>query len=183
VSNPDTFTGQAPRILVVFSSVDGETEKRALAGGVGAVQARALIRLRRVRDPDEESLRSGSETYERMQKEYVPPTLDDVTWADGVIFCPTAGLSRAWADFLDLLGVRMADGGLDGKVAVVASDPGHPLAIAASLLRYGFIVLPPVLAASDPIADSRVQGRRLAMIAGALKHHDTSLKGAQALFG
>ena len=36
--------------LVVFYSRHGETERLALAAGVGAVQARANIRLRRLKD-------------------------------------------------------------------------------------------------------------------------------------
>lgn len=67
-------------VLVIFYSCSGATESVALAAGVGAVQARANIRLRRLPDDSRES----SETLERMRREYVPPTAADTAWADAV---------------------------------------------------------------------------------------------------
>ena len=68
-------------VLVIFSSCDGTTERLALAAAVGAVQARASIRLRRLRD---QSPGSGEELI-RMRREYVPPASSDTAWADAVI--------------------------------------------------------------------------------------------------
>jgi hypothetical protein len=68
-------------VLVIFSSCTGATERLALAAAVGAVQARANIRLRRL--PDESSV-NGEELI-RMRREYVPPTKPDAAWADAVI--------------------------------------------------------------------------------------------------
>jgi hypothetical protein len=68
-------------VLVIFSSCDGATEKLALAAAVGAVQARASIRLRRL--PDQSS--ENGEELIRMRREYVPPTARDTAWADAVI--------------------------------------------------------------------------------------------------
>ena len=68
-------------VLVIFSSCDGATEKLALAAAVGAVQARANIRLRRL--PDQSS--GNGEDLIRMRREYVPPTGSDAAWADAVI--------------------------------------------------------------------------------------------------
>lgn len=68
-------------VLVIFSSCDGTTEKLALAAAVGAVQARASIRLRRLPD---QSQGNGEEIL-RMRREYVPPTGSDTAWADAVI--------------------------------------------------------------------------------------------------
>ena len=68
-------------VLVIFSSCDGATEKLALAAAVGAVQARASIRLRRLPD---QSPGNGEELM-RMRREYVPPTASDTAWADAVI--------------------------------------------------------------------------------------------------
>lgn len=67
-------------VLVIFYSCSGKTESVALAAGVGAVQARANIRLRRLPDQSRES----TETLERMRREYVPPTAADAAWADAV---------------------------------------------------------------------------------------------------
>lgn len=175
---------RGPRILVVFSSTRGETEKRALAAGVGAVEAHALIRLRRLGDPGAETV--PSDALERMQREYVPPTWADLVWADGVSFCPSKGSGGVWTGCLDLIGRMSAEGQLDGKVAVVASAPGHPLAVAASLLGCGFIVLPPAAVGdfdprSDAIDAARIQGRRLAMVARALGGQRVRWKDARTL--
>lgn len=73
-------------VLVIFYSHSGATEKLALAAAVGAVQARANIRLRRL--PDSSGAEEDSENSDalaRMRREYVPPTSADVTWADAVI--------------------------------------------------------------------------------------------------
>jgi hypothetical protein len=71
-------------VLVIFYSCCGRTEKLALAAAVGAVQARANIRMRRLTDSGEE-FAECRETLARMRKEYVPPTQADVIWADAVI--------------------------------------------------------------------------------------------------
>jgi hypothetical protein len=84
-------------VLVIFCSRHGSTEKLALAAAVGAVQARANIRLRRLAEPGEESAEIG-EALARMRKEYVPPTQVDVLWADAVII------------------------GMNGKIAGIAID-------------------------------------------------------------
>ena len=68
-------------VLVIFDSCSGATETLALAAAVGAVQARANIRMRRLPDDSPES----NETLARMRREYVPPTPADVLWADAVI--------------------------------------------------------------------------------------------------
>jgi len=68
-------------VLVIFESLSGRTERLALAAGVGAVQARANIRLRRLTDHSTES----NEALSRMRREYVPPTAADALWADAVI--------------------------------------------------------------------------------------------------
>jgi len=71
-------------VLVIFYSRSGATETLALAAAVGAVQARASIRLRRLPDPDE-AVSSSEEALVRMRKEYVPPAESDVKWADAII--------------------------------------------------------------------------------------------------
>jgi hypothetical protein len=75
---------QPINVLVIFDSRCGKTEKLALAAAVGAVQARANIRLRRLTDSAEDSAEC-KETLARMRKEYVPPTSADAAWADAVV--------------------------------------------------------------------------------------------------
>jgi hypothetical protein len=71
-------------VLVVFYSCCGNTERLALAAAVGAVQARASIRLRRLTDSGE-NISECAGTLARMRKEYVPPKQADLIWADAVI--------------------------------------------------------------------------------------------------
>jgi hypothetical protein len=71
-------------VLVIFYSCCGRTEKLALAAAVGAVQARANIRMRRLTDSGEQ-IPQCTEALARMRKEYVPPAQTDVVWADAVI--------------------------------------------------------------------------------------------------
>ena len=68
-------------VLVIFESCSGATERLALAAAVGAVHARANIRMRRMPDNSPES----SETLSRMRREYVAPAPADTAWADAVI--------------------------------------------------------------------------------------------------
>jgi hypothetical protein len=71
-------------VLVIFYSCCGETEKLALAAAVGAVQARANIRMRRLTDSGEQ-IPECQDALARMRREYVPPTAADTAWADAVI--------------------------------------------------------------------------------------------------
>src|SRR5438552_11491188 len=71
-------------VLVIFYSCCGKTEKLALAAAVGAVQARANIRLRRLTDSGEQ-IAECKEALTRMRREYVPPTQADTMLADSVI--------------------------------------------------------------------------------------------------
>jgi hypothetical protein len=81
-------------VVVVFYSRYGATEQLALAAGVGAVQARANIRLRRLKDLAEpETIArdpSWVENLERMNRDYIAPREIDVDWADVLLVasCP-----------------------------------------------------------------------------------------------
>src|SRR5256885_9739461 len=96
--------GNPTHVLVVFYSRCGTTEKLALAAAVGAVQARANIRLRRL--PDVSEVTECGEEVARMQKEYVAPAEADVLWADAIIFLLPPELDTSSAEcsaYLDLL--------------------------------------------------------------------------------
>jgi hypothetical protein len=81
-------------VVVVFYSRHGETERLALAAGVGAVQARANIRLRRLMDlADADTIgrdRRWAENLQRMTPEYIAPRDIDADWADVILVasCP-----------------------------------------------------------------------------------------------
>jgi NAD(P)H dehydrogenase (quinone) len=82
--------------LVVFYSRHGETERLALAAGVGAVQARANIRLRRLKDlADAATIANDplwTENLQRMLPDYIAPRDIDADWADGILTasCPAS---------------------------------------------------------------------------------------------
>ena len=126
-----------PIVLVTFSCESGETEKQALSAAVGAVQARAMIRLRRIPDSD---AHRRSETLLRMRKEYVSPGEADVLGADALILAAgaeTTEASQPWQTFLSLLRRLGSEGKLEGKVgaAIGGLSPalGHELGFGSFL--------------------------------------------------
>src|SRR2546430_13733874 len=115
--------GNPTHVLVVFYSRCGTTEKLALAAAVGAVQARANIRLRRL--PDVREVTECGEQVARMKKEYVAPAEADVLWADAIIFLLPPDLdtsSPQCAAYLDLLRRLNKTGGGE-SVVPVSSTP------------------------------------------------------------
>ena len=81
-------------VVVVFYSRYGETERLALAAGVGAIQAHANIRVRRLTDlADPETIARDPrwvENLERMNRDYIAPREIDVDWAEVMLVasCP-----------------------------------------------------------------------------------------------
>ena len=116
-------------VLVTFYSRSGATETRALSLAVGAVQQRALIRLRRLPDADAQRVlaasREHAEALDRMWKEYVAPTEADVRGADAIVVAPTSGCDPAsaeWSGYFELLRTLGAAGALVGKVGAVVRN-------------------------------------------------------------
>jgi len=129
--------GNPTHVLVVFYSRCGTTEKLALAAAVGAVQARANIRLRRL--PDVREVTECGEQVARMKKEYVAPAEADVLWADAIIFLLPPDLDTSWpqcAAYLDLL--RRLNKPVGGESVVRLNDAAeatcHGRGIASALL-------------------------------------------------
>jgi hypothetical protein len=130
--------------MVVFSSRYGDAEKLALAAGVGAVQARANIRLRRLADltPAEEIARDArwAGMQERLKADYIAPREIDADWAHVVIFAAPveevpepAALAEANAYFKTCKDMH-------GKLAIILT-PSRELLGGAALA--GFTVIPP----------------------------------------
>src|SRR5262245_32108461 len=94
------MNSQPINVLVIFYSCCGNTEKLALAAAVGAVQAKANIRLRRLSDSGED-IAECKEALARMRKEYVPPTSADAAWADAVIIGINGKIAGATLDAAD----------------------------------------------------------------------------------
>jgi hypothetical protein len=145
-----------PVVLITFSCQTGDTERLALSAAVGAIQGRALIRLRRL--PDSEAA-GNTETLLRMRKEYVPPTEGDILGADVVILVShsdTIPSAAPWADFLSLLRKLRADGKLLNKLGAATGG------IALSVADLEFMK-------PEDMMDSVALGRTLAERARALK--------------
>src|SRR5262249_345102 len=134
--------GNPTHVLVVFYSRCGTTEKLALAAAVGAVQARANIRLRRLPDVTEVAQCGGE--IARMRREevaraggYVGAGEGDVLWADAMIFLLPTELDASSAEcavYLDLLRRLNKTG---GRSPVRFEDPAqatsHGRNVAAAL--------------------------------------------------
>jgi hypothetical protein len=92
-----------PIVLIIFHCQTGATEQLALNTAVGAVQGRALIRLRRLPDI---GMTVDNEELLRMRKEYVPPTEKDILGADGLIIVAAPNFSDSdlqWKPYVELL--------------------------------------------------------------------------------
>jgi hypothetical protein len=163
---------QAPvNVLVVFFSRYGETESLALATGVGAIQARANIRLRRVESLTPanviEADAKWAENLTRMKMDYVVPRDPDPEWADVIVFASPASSPSEIRGYLGALRKR---GGFGGKIALPFLCGANHSALGslyenASLA--GFTVVPGGYPGSVDVA--RELGNRVAEMARALK--------------
>ncbi len=167
--------------LVTFSSRTGATERLALAAGVGAVQARAFIRLRWLRenadDQTVESVSGWRENRERMAKEYIAPREIDFLWADVLLIGMPArdGVSSPeLRTYLDALKVLHAAGKLRGKVATAFTATGESGAALVSLCSaldgLDLILIPPgVTTTVNATETARLHGRRVTETARELR--------------
>ena len=160
-------------VLVVFYSKHGTAEKLALAAGLGAIQARANIRLRRVADlADRQTIEASPEwrdNVDRMNRDYVAPRPADPVWADVIVL---ATPERSCAEIEQYCGVLGADRGLAGKIAapLIAGDVSGLRPVYAAAACAGLIVAPPTPdAGSDALVNARAFGRRVTTMARALK--------------
>jgi multimeric flavodoxin WrbA len=167
----------AENILVTFWSRTGKTEKLALRAALGAVQAKAKIRLRWLRevveDSELDSIPEWRVNRERMSKEYIEPRENDFAWADGMVIAIPAGLSLAATElkmYLNAFATARSSGKLRSRAAAVivsgrtASDDDHSAAALLSAvlsdLRLTTVPAEPALCV-DAVETARLQGRRL----------------------
>jgi len=120
-------------VVVVFYSRYGETERLALAAGVGAVQARANIRLRRLKDlADAETIGRDprwTENLQRMTPEYIAPREIDADWADVILVASCPDSPRETEQYLEALAAN--SGRKKGlQIVSIADDPADRLASA-----------------------------------------------------
>jgi NAD(P)H dehydrogenase (quinone) len=160
-------------VLVVFYSKHGTTEKLALAAGLGAIQARANIRLRRVADlADRQTIEASPEwrdNVDRMNRDYVAPRPADPLWADVIVL---ATPERSCAEIEQYCGVLGTDRGLTGKIAaplIAGGDVSALRPVYAAAACAGLIVAPPPAASGDPLAAAKTFGQQVTKMARSLK--------------
>jgi NAD(P)H dehydrogenase (quinone) len=136
-------------VVVTFYSRSGATERLATAAAVGAVQARAGIRMRRLPDVDPattlERFPSSREHLARMEKEYVPPREADILAADVLVLgTPTdlTATSAEWGSFFTMLEKLRDEGKLRGKVVAVVGE-SVPAAFTSAVERLGLTAVAP----------------------------------------
>ena len=160
-------------VLVVFYSRYGATERLALAAGLGALQERANIRLRRLADHADAATIGAdavwSETLARQQRDYVTPRPADPVWADLIILATPArsdGEVEAYAASLP------SCGSMAGKMAAplaAGSEAGALREVYASAACAGLVVAPSAIDAGDGAGSARRHGRTLVHIVRSLK--------------
>lgn len=166
-----------PIVLITFYSRCGLTETLALAAAVGAVQERALIRLRRLPDVNPaktiEEFPQCKETLVRMHKEYVAPTEADVLGADAIILGAAEGFtpsSKEWTAYFDLLARLRSEGKLKGKAGGAVGSESALESFSAAILELGLTTAPPETGTKlDGAGRATAEGRRIAAVARGLK--------------
>jgi hypothetical protein len=160
-------------VLVVFYSRLGAAERLALAAGLGAIQSRANIRLRRVSDHDDATIiaatPSRQEHLDRMNRDYVAPRPADPPWADVIVLSTPADSCREVEAYCSSL---RSIGSMAGRIAAPLAVGGaeatlRPLYAAAACA--GMIVVPAGADDGDPIAAARAHGAHVVRMARALK--------------
>jgi NAD(P)H dehydrogenase (quinone) len=152
-------------VLITFYSLNGATEKLALAAAVGAVQGRAAIRLRRL-DPE----LGESANEERLNQDYVAPKEADARWADAIMVGTPARLSAsspALNKYFELLRSAGVGGKLGAPFVSDAAQVADALeALHRKMAEVGFKMVPLDSSAVEDPNDARMLGRRVAELAG-----------------
>lgn len=154
-------------VVVIFYSRDGETERLAHAAAVGAVQARALIRLRRVADAGPQP--GVSEAHRRMLREYVAPKEADIVAADALVIASRADADAAspeWASVVEMLERLHAAGKLAGKAAAVVPNDASSRSFEALISRLGLARPALDSAGGDAAARAVALGRAVVGVVG-----------------
>ena len=140
-------------VLVVFYSRYGEAEKLALAAGVGAIQMKANIRLRRLADLTDAATIGADARWkanlDRMNMDYVAPRPADPEWADLIV-----------------LAAPLVPGG--------AADCYRRISAAATAA--GFVLAPADPADGQHTDGARMYGRRASEAARAMKDQSSGSK-------
>jgi hypothetical protein len=160
-------------VLVVFYSRYGKAEQLALAAGLGAIQTKSNIRLRRVADLADPATIAADPAWkqnlDRMNMDYVAPRPADPVWADVIILATPEDSS---AEVQRYVGLLPSLGAMAGKIAAPLAPGNNTSAlkpIYAAAACAGLIVAPAQTPSSDGVASARAYGRLVSLMARALK--------------
>lgn len=152
------------KIAVIYYSATGTNHQLAQAAAAGAKEAGAAVRIRRAKElAPKEAMATNPAwiAHHEATCDTVPEaTLDDLDWADGIIFSvPTrfGGIAAQMKQFLDTAGPLWGQGKLAGKVVTAMSSASNPhggqettiLSLYATMYHWGAIVVPPGY--TDPV--------------------------------
>jgi hypothetical protein len=159
-------------VLVTFCSRTGATERIALAAALGAVQARAKIRLRWPREEADDqavdAVPGWRENRVRMAREYIAPREIDVLWADAMVIAVPAREGPELKPHLATMASLQSSGKLNGKLMTVLARDSAIVSMYAALAELDLILVPAGRAAGE-VEGARLLGRRLTEVARALK--------------
>ena len=160
-------------VLIVFYSRYGNAERIALAAGVGAIQARANIRLRRVTDQADaktiDAAPAWRENLDRMNRDYVAPRPADPQWADVIVL---ATPSDSCVEIESFCASLPSIAPMTGKIAAPLAPGDEESAlkpIYAAAACAGMLVVPAKIGSNDPIIAAREYGQRVTQMARLLK--------------
>jgi hypothetical protein len=160
-------------VLVVFYSRHGDAEKLALAAGVGAIQQKGSIRLRRIADDADETAIASDPAWQqnraRMNRDYIAPREVDVAWADVLILASSTHSPGEMLSFVRQCGASRSVTGKLAAPLAPSDDETVIKALCAEAAWAGLIVVPAVGEASDAIGRARAHGSYATSLAGALK--------------
>ncbi len=183
----------AVKVAIIYYSATGTTYALARAIEEGAKSAGAEVRVCKVRElaPDEAIASNEGWAAHRLETQDVPEaTLDDLEWADALIFgtptrygLPTAQLKQ----FLDTTGPLWATGKLVNKVAssftsAATAHGGQETTITAlnnTFYHWSAIIVGPGYADPIQFQAGNPYGTSFVSANGTLKPDDTALAAAR----
>jgi NAD(P)H dehydrogenase (quinone) len=182
-----------PKVAVIYYSATGTTYHLARAVEQGASEAGAEVRLRKVHElaPEEAIASNKGWSAHRLEAQHIrEATMDDLVWADAVIFgtptrygLPTAQLKQ----FLDTTGPLWAKGALLNKIcsSFTSSSTAHGgqettiVSLNMTFYHWGAIIVSPGY--GDPIQfkSGNPYGASFTSNSGTVKPDETALAAAR----
>jgi hypothetical protein len=149
---------QDVNVMVVFHSRGEWIERLALAAAVGAVQGRANIRLRCVRDT-------------AVDTEYIAPRVSDAEWADAILVGipdKSDAAANGLDNYFDSLAALLDHGKSALKIGGSFTEGSGTASLQAAMQRAGLTTVD-MISDPDALTAARLQGRRVAEAARVLR--------------